>query len=1177
MNNKYLLFSKVYSLLGIALLLNYSSLKASDYRGAEMSYSCLGTDLQGNNQYRIQLTLYRDCSGISMGNVQNYQLTDCNGNNSSYTMSLDSAREITTICLAEASNTNCAMGNSWAGVEAYIYADTLTLNTSCNSWILSWTGNTRNSMITNGAAGQSIYIEAHLDNSTGLCNNSPVFSHYPTTTICTGQESILSFAATDVDGDSLFYELICPMSTGPNNPITITPSCTQPFVTSPSNGLVFNSSNGAFKLTPSSPQTVVVAVRVYEVRNGDTIGTTMRDFQISVSANCSNSQPTSTYNPINPFLSNTVTVCSCDTISYVVSFTDPNGDSLTVDVVNTNIGEVFGSANVTLFAFYPVIGQYNQMDLFVQIRTCGLSVGRRSYTLAVTDNTCPFPQPLILPFELEIIGAEIVAPATELCAGAAQNIPLQANTYNLGGLYNWSQVSGPAVTFNNDSIANPIMSVPAGTTPGQQIVIELEYWSPPDPVTGTFCITTDQFSFDFGNPDLELDIVASDSTLCQNGQNNIVNFTTLAGAEADTSAGSYSWSANPASALTNLSSSTINNPVASLSGNPGDSVTYFLDYSFGVCSARDTIGLVFNRGIPSSFAALASICSGDSVEIGTALVDYSTGDTLNNYTVAWDAGVGISNLDSAETTVWPLSTITYPLSIIYDGCLLRDSVLVTVNTNLPAPALSCGTTANNSTDILFDWGNIAGATGWEYSLDTGSSWMSLALAEDSLLLTGLAYEECAFIQVRATGGSGACSQNAANSFSCCTYCNDLPQLSIVQQSDITCNGFADGVIQILATGGDLGPNYTFNLYDTSGTLVDGPVSVLDTATFAGLPIGGYYASVTDAFQCPSISDTIYLSEPLPLSIVMFATADTCNNNNGTVYQSLIGGTLPYTYQWSNGQTSGAIINLNAGTYSLTATDSKGCSIVDSAVVPLDIIAPTLSVSFTNPLCFGEASGSATVTANGGNSPYFYTWSNGSNAFTINNLVEANYSVTVTDAYGCTSTAGPLQLTAPTALSSSLLGVDPIGGLNNGSIDLMVSGGTAPYSYLWNNGAQTQDLNNLSGGSYDVLITDANGCALRDSISLNLINDLTTVNEANLLEILPNPNNGQFIIQLQLNERSMQLEIADASGRQLRYWEINNQTPTQISVDMSQDAAGIYFLRLSNKNGLIQSQKVSIQP
>ena len=212
---------------------------------------------------------------------------------------------------------------------------------------------------------------------------------------------------------------------------------------------------------------------------------------------------------------------------------------------------------------------------------------------------------------------------------------------------------------------------------------------------------------------------------------------------------------------------------------------------------------------------------------------------------------------------------------------------------------------------------------------------------------------------------------------------------------------------------------------------------------------------------------------------------TCAGNNGTASASASAGTAPYSYIWSNGMTGANISGLAAGNYVVTATAANGCSNSANVNVGNSCTPCTVNLNsnvLSNVACFGGSTGSANAVLTGGTAPYFYIWSNGATAQTASGLSAGTYTVTVSDASGCTATTGT-TITQPSALASPASKTDVTCVGNNGTITLNTSGGVSPYSYLWNNSATTASISGLAPGSYSATTTDANGCSIVTNVSI----------------------------------------------------------------------------------------------
>ena len=174
--------------------------------------------------------------------------------------------------------------------------------------------------------------------------------------------------------------------------------------------------------------------------------------------------------------------------------------------------------------------------------------------------------------------------------------------------------------------------------------------------------------------------------------------------------------------------------------------------------------------------------------------------------------------------------------------------------------------------------------------------------------------------------------------------------------------------------------------------------------------------------------------------------------------------------------------LTAGTYDVTVTDANGCTTTASATVT-EPTALSASAIATDVSCNAGNDGTVDLTVTGGTAPYTYAWSNTATTEDMTGLTAGTYNVTVTDANGCTTTASA-TVTEPTALSASAIATDvSCNAGNDGTVDLTVTGGTAPYTYSWSNTATTEDLAGLMSGTYNVTVTDANGCTTAASATI----------------------------------------------------------------------------------------------
>jgi gliding motility-associated-like protein len=309
-------------------------------------------------------------------------------------------------------------------------------------------------------------------------------------------------------------------------------------------------------------------------------------------------------------------------------------------------------------------------------------------------------------------------------------------------------------------------------------------------------------------------------------------------------------------------------------------------------------------------------------------------------------------------------------------------------------------------------------------------------------------------------------------------------------SQTTCSGTGTGIL-LAGRGGGTGP-YTF-IWNSSPVQND---SVLD-----GVAPATYTVTVTDSHGCTgSASGTLTITQGA--NNVAFTaptiTNITCSGTQGSITVSAIGGSGTFTYTWNTTpqQTGATISNLAAGQYCVTADDGTGCTATACHNItqpPAVVINPP---AITNPICNGTSDGSITASASAGTPNYTYNWTRLSNnqalsGITISNLAADTYTLTVTDAVGCTATDSYTLIDASPVVISPPVIINPqCAGNTNGSITASATGGTGGYSYGWveQTGGTPyagQTINNLGAGTYNLTVTDVSGCTVSDSYVLTV--------------------------------------------------------------------------------------------
>ncbi|MDO7173358.1 SprB repeat-containing protein, partial [Mariniflexile sp. AS56] len=386
----------------------------------------------------------------------------------------------------------------------------------------------------------------------------------------------------------------------------------------------------------------------------------------------------------------------------------------------------------------------------------------------------------------------------------------------------------------------------------------------------------------------------------------------------------------------------------------------------------------------------------------------------------------------------------------------------------------------------------------------------------------------------------------------------------------------DKVINILCAGGttgkttvsasstaNAGATFTFT-WNTLPAQVDAGVT---SSTLNGLSAGIYTVSVTiDGTVCQPVEQSVTIVEPASVLNVSATSSDESGpeTGDGTASVSATGGTAPYSYSWNpGGETLDTITGLSSGDYTVTVTDANGCTAMATVTVnPGNCKNISAMATATSATCNGQSNGTVTASVTGGSGSFTYSWSpGGATSKSITGLPAGSYTVTVTDSVTQCTVNATANVNEPSVLSSGIaISNIMCFGDSNGSLDLTVSGGTSPYQFLWNNGATTEDLNNLPAGSYSVDITDANGCTTSKTATVN------------------QPSSGLIVSIL-----SQDNTICNASSGSLRVEASGGTIPYSFSLNgVSQAAgeftnleAGDYILNVIDANGCEITQDISI--
>ncbi len=433
---------------------------------------------------------------------------------------------------------------------------------------------------------------------------------------------------------------------------------------------------------------------------------------------------------------------------------------------------------------------------------------------------------------------------------------------------------------------------------------------------------------------------------------------------------------------------------------------------------------------------------------GTATVSASGG--IGPYTYNWSPG------NQTTATATGLSGGTYTVTVTdFNGCnggIQTQTVVVTGS----GGGLVYNTTANNP---LCNGGAgtatasaTTGTSPYTYSWSSGGQTTQTA--------TGLSAGTYTVLVTDATG----CSSTKA----------------IVVTQPPALNAAASGVN---ATCTVLGSATASGSGGTGGFAYSWSAGGQTTQTVSGLSAGVYTVKITDVNGCTQTATVNITGAPGPGAGISTSTNPTCFGfNNGSATVTATGGSGSYTYAWApNGGTGATGTSLSAGTYTVTVTDNNGCTSTATVTLtqPAAVVPGVTNTS--NVSCNGGSNGVITLTTGGGTGSYTYAWSNGQTNANATGLSAGNYSVTVTDANGCTGTASA-AITEPTALTVTANGINAC---SNATATSNAAGGTPNYNYAWNNGQTTANATGLTTGTYTLVVTDANGCTASDTAIINV--------------------------------------------------------------------------------------------
>jgi len=361
--------------------------------------------------------------------------------------------------------------------------------------------------------------------------------------------------------------------------------------------------------------------------------------------------------------------------------------------------------------------------------------------------------------------------------------------------------------------------------------------------------------------------------------------------------------------------------------------------------------------------------------------------------------------------------------------------------------------------------------------------------------------------------------------------------------DVSCGG-NNGSASLIVSGGTAPYYYLWSNDSTSSSINN-------------LTEGTYYVTVTDDLGC-SVIDSVIIGNSggtLATSISNIVDIDCYGNSNGSATVE-IAGTGPYTYLWSNGDTTSTITGLSGGYYYVTVEDLFGCQGIDTVYIqePTQL---TYSDTITDVSCYGNGDGIIDLNTSGGTPGYSYNWLPTDPSYiesgdTYSGLPPETYAVTVTDANGCSITIPKIDVGEPDAIEIQFSGNMPsCYGYLDGICNVNATGGTQPYTFLWSEGTQGTTISNLSTGEYYVTVTDDNSCVKIDTLTLPSPEQILYTENIIDASCIGN-NDGEIILQ-----------IYNGSSPFTYAW---NTEPVQTDSSATELIAGTYELTITDNDG-----------
>ena len=535
----------------------------------------------------------------------------------------------------------------------------------------------------------------------------------------------------------------------------------------------------------------------------------------------------------------------------------------------------------------------------------------------------------------------------------------------------------------------------------------------------------------------------------------------------------YTWSApsfNPTGAIIGASATTTPQQIISQTlentTNSPVKVTYTITPTSTTCSGNTfTLEVTVNPSINPNAVVLNNSCF--ETNDGSITTNISGGipfDAGNPYIISW---IGPNGFNSSDASISDLVAGLYTITIEdKEGFTVKEEFKVTQPDALAITKdveknISCFMGDNGTIEVTIDGGTLPYIYNWT---TTNGSGIILNEKNQNTLTKGNYTLEVID------------KNNCTISSSFALTESEEIKIDFISKNDILCFGDAAGSLEVDVSGGikkEISAGVFDYVYNWSG-----PNGYASTSkNIDNLFAGTYTLNVIDDLGC-TVNASFAVNQLDQINIDVIKTDESCyQKNDGSIDVTLTGGTAPYNWSWSNLATGLTLSNLAPDTYTISVTDANNCTVQLSIVIndAIFYIEPT-AIPMT---CNSANDASINLNLTGGIDPVSIVWSDGiTGEAQRSNLAAGAYSVTITDSNATQCpieetfivSNPPLIVVAETVIDATDCDIE-----NSGSINLEVSGGVAPLSFLWNTNETSEDLENIGEGDYSVQITDANGC------------------------------------------------------------------------------------------------------